>query len=342
MNDRAITIKALKQLQNQTGLVGQVNGYAPASAGCDNAEALIVFDNCSAKLLAQVCDSSSYKGVSKPGINDVLVEAASGFEKLLICDYVSQEDGARLRDAKLNYLDNVGNAYLDITPIYVLIQGNKPKDDFAFDRAAKLYTETGLKVILALLANRDLLNASYRRIADHANVSMGTIGWVLRELKGQGFVLAKNGRSEWLDRDRLIKKWVEEYPTLKEKYLHGIYYVKDQNSWQSIELEKYQAVLGGEIAAVEYSSGFAPRSGEIFIGKHKQNRLIQDLRLREMAQPKGDYRTRVEVMAKFWGHTQKSNLFDNLTHPLISYASLMDSWDPERRGLAEKVAKQFL
>jgi len=340
MNDRAITIKALKQLQSQTGLIGHVSGYT--SPGCEYGEALIMFDNCGAKLVVEIRESVSYTGVSKPNINDVLPEAESGYTKLLICDYVSEEDGLRLRDAKINYLDKVGNAYLDITPIYVLIQGKKPKDDFALDRAAKLYTETGLKVILALLANRDLLNASYRKIADHANVSMGTIGWVLRELKGQGFVVAKNGRSEWLDRDRLIKKWVEEYPTLKEKYLHGIYYVKEENWWQSIELEKYQAVLGGEIAAVEYSSGFASRSGEIFIGKHKQNRLIHDLHLREMAQPEGDYRTRVEVLQKFWGHTQSSNLFDNLTHPLISYASLMDSWDPERRALAEKVAKQFL
>lgn len=224
-------------MQSQTGLIGQVSRYAPASAGCENGEALIKFENCSAKLVAQVRESVGYTGVSKHGVNDILTEAASGFKKLLICDYVSEEDGVRLRDEKINYLDNVGKAYLNITPIYVLIQGKKPKDDFALDRAAKLYTETGLKIILALLANRDLLNASYRKIADHVNVSMATIGWVLRELKGQAFVLTKNGRSEWLDRDRLIKKWVEEYPTLKEKYLHGIYYVKDQNWWQSIELE---------------------------------------------------------------------------------------------------------
>lgn len=337
MNERTITTKALNQLEFQTGLVGRVSGYAPASAGCAHGEALIKFDNCNAKLVAELREWAAHGGASK-----VLAEVTNGYKKLLICDYVSDDEGARLRESKINYLDNVGNAYLDIPPIYVLIQGKKPKDNFALDKMAKLYTETGLKVILALLANKGLLNANYRMIADHANVSMGTIGWVLRELKNQSFTVHQNGQTEWLNRTRLIKKWVEEYPTLKEKYLHGVYYTEDPDWWQSIELEKYRAVLGGEIAAVDYSSGFVPSSGEIFVGKHKQGCLIRDLGLVHSNQPQGKHRTRIEVLSKFWGQTEGMNLFDNLAHPLINYASLMDTWDPKSRDLAGKIAKQFL
>jgi len=337
MNQRAITTKALNQLEFQTGLVAHVSGYAPAAASCEQGDALIRFENCNAKLVTE-----SHESAERITVDKLSTTLASGYKKLLICDYVSDDQGARLREAKINYLDNVGNAYLDISPIFVLIQGKKPKDDFALNRAAKLFTETGLKVILALLANQGLLNGSYRKIADHANVSMGTIGWVLRELKHQGFTVAKNGQTEWLNRARLIKKWVEEYPTLKAKYLYGTYYVKDQYWWRSLELEKYQAVLGGEIAAVDYSSGLEPTSGEIFVGKHKHDSLIRDLGFVEMDQAQGEFRTRVDVLDKFWGQTEGMNLFDNLAHPLISYASLMDTWDPKSRDLAGKIAERFL
>lgn len=338
MNERTITTKALNQLAFQTGLVGRVSGFAPTPAGSDQGqgEALIRFDKSNAKLVAEL-----RKWDANGGIGQVLDQVTDGYKKLLICDYISDEEGARLRDAKINYLDNVGNAYLDIPPVYVLIQGKKPKDSFGLDRADKLFTETGLKVIFALLANKDLLNANYRKIADHANVSMGTIGWVLRELKHQGFSGLKGGRTEWKNRGMLLKKWVDEYPCLKEKNLVGVYYASRQNWWQTIELENYDALLSGQIAGVDYDSGFSPQAGEIFIGKHKQGSLVRDLGLLKTNKPDGEHRYRVDVYRKFWGQTEKMNLFNNLVHPLISYASLMDTWDPTSRDIAAKIAKQL-
>jgi len=336
MNERAITTKALNQLACQTGLVAHVSGFASTETGHDQGEALIKFDKSNAKLIAELRKWDASGGVGK-----IVDEVTNGYKKLLICDFISDEEASRLRESKINYLDNVGNAYLDIPPVYVLIQGKKPKDNFGLNRADKLFTETGLKVILALLANPGLLNTNYRKIADCANVSMGTIGWVLRELKHQGYTKQLGAQTEWKNRHRLIAKWVEEYPTLKEKNLIGVYYTKKENWWQAIELERYDALLGGQIAAVDYNSEFSPESGEIFIGKHKQASLISDLELIESDHSEGDFRTRIEIYKKFWGQTQESSLFDNLVHPIISYASLMDTWDPQSRDLARKIAKQL-
>jgi len=336
MNERAITTKALNQLAFQTGIVGRVSGFAPAPEGCDQGEALIKFDKSNAKLIAEL-----RKWDANGGLGKVVDQVTEGYQKLLICDYISDEEGARLRESKINYLDNVGNAYLDIPPVYVLIQGKKPKDSFALDRADKLFTETGLKVILALLANKDLLNANYRKIADHANVSMGTIGWVLRELKHQGYTGYRDGQVAWKNRGMLVKKWVDEYPCLKEKNLVGVYYTSQQDWWQTIKLDEYEALLGGQIAGVDYQSDFVPESGEIFVGKHKQGSLVRDLQLLEADQPQGKHRYRIEVYKKFWGMTEEINLFDNLVHPLISYASLMDTWHPISRELASKMSKQI-
>lgn len=337
MNEIALTTKALNQLEFQTGLVGRVQGYAPAEDGCEQCEALIQFNNTNTQLVADLREWATLGDVSK-----VIDQVRRGYDKLLICDYIGDEEAQRLREAKVNYLDNVGNAYLDLPPVFVLIQGKKPRDSFVLDKAAKLFTETGLKVIFALLANRDLLNANYRKIADCASVSMGTIGWVLRELKSQGFTHESSGVLSWQNRDRLIKKWVEEFPTLKSKYLIGSFYTNNENWWQTIDLDKYNALLGGEIAAVNYADDFRPRSGEVYVGRYKHGRLVRDLELVDTDHGNGEYSTSIDVYNKFWGCTDDSNLFDNVTHPLISYASLMDTWDPKSRELATKIAEKFL
>jgi len=186
MNERELTAKALNQLEFHTGLVATVTESATADkSGQHCADALIQFDNSNAKLVAELKKWGADGDTA--AVVDHVAAMTGGSDKILISDYINDEMGTRLREAKVNYLDRAGNAHLDIAPIYVLIQGKVPKDVAILDKTARLFTETGLKVIFALLANPGLLNASYREVANHANVSMGTIGWVLRGLKEQDY-----------------------------------------------------------------------------------------------------------------------------------------------------------
>jgi len=114
MNEIKLTTKALNQLHFNTGIVGRVTEYAPLIGVNSDNNALIQFDN-----------------TETP--------------------YVNEDLGERLREAKINYLDKVGNAYLNVSPIFVLIQGKSPKDKVASDKASRLFTENGQKVIFALL-----------------------------------------------------------------------------------------------------------------------------------------------------------------------------------------------
>ncbi|WP_189398712.1 type IV toxin-antitoxin system AbiEi family antitoxin [Arenicella chitinivorans] len=336
MNTRTITVKALNQLQFHTGLVAQVS-QTDASVG----GALIQFDNSNARLLAELREWAT-SGGTRNLIQELSQETRSGYDKLLICDYISDEEGARLRAANVNYLDNVGNAYLDIPPIYVLIQGKKPKERFDADRGSKLFTETGLKVILALLADGNLLNASYRSIADHASVSMGTIGWVLRELKNQGFIRSHGNQYRWLDRELLLRKWVDAFPDLKQKHLLGSYYCRHADWWKSIDLGRYEAVLGGELALAGAFPGFQPASGEIYVGRFKRDKLVRELKLSDVASAKSAQCVRVDVYSRFWGQMSDTNLFSQYAHPLINYASLMETWDPDVRKLATELVSDYL
>ncbi len=348
MNERSIVNRALEQLKFQTGLVGRVS-RSDLSDLAENdlgnpSKARVKFDSIKKYLVTHLQEG----GISGKAMQELL-DAANGADNLVISDYVNDEEAEKFRESNINYLDNVGNAYLNIPPIYVLIQGKKPRDSYALDRASKLFTETGLRVILALLINESLLNSSYRRIADHAGVSMGTIGWVLRELKSQGFTTYKKGRYAWALRVKLVKMWVDEYPALREKYSFGRYFTQDSNWWKTADLSRYEGVLGGDVTASKTVREFTPSNAEVFVGKHKQTQFIRDLGLipaseieRLGAKIAEQGLIQVEVLSKFWGHESSKDLFTNRVHPILTYASLMDSWNPKSRELAAKVAREFL
>lgn len=341
MNERELTVRALNQLEFHTGLVAKVTdfGYLDNRSSSD---AHIQFDNSNAKLVAQLKRWEDDKDAE--AVIEQVCAASQGKAKILISDYINDELGARLRAAKVNYIDKVGNAHLDISPIFVLIQGKVPKESFSLDRTVKLFTETGLKVICALLSNDNLLNANYRTIADHANVSMGTIGWVLRELKDQGFTAEEYRERTWKNKPKLIETWVAEYPKLRAKHQLGVHYSQDPCWWQSIDLTKYDAVLGGELAMINYAhaNNLKPREGLIYINQYQRRHLIKDLRLILPEHAGSNDFAKIEIRSKFWGKTQKLDLLSNTTHPFITYADLMDTWDPINIKLAKQLADKYL
>ncbi len=364
MNERTVANRALEKLRFQTGIVGRVTGAQNSLSESQAPEAVVSFNRSNAELIAHLPN----KPIDSRTMLELL-EVAKGQGNLVIGDYINDDDAQRFRESDINYLDNVGNAYLNVAPLYVLIQGRKPQDNLSINKAAKLFTETGLRVIFALLVREDLLNASYRKIADQAGVSMGTIGWVLRELKNQGFIATRKSRHAWIQRNKLVKLWVEEYPSLRIKFSVGCYYTQDVNWWKHCHLSQYGGVLGGDVSAIALAMDFHPTKAEVFIDKHRHNDLIRDLdliaakeieRLGSKVAEQG--LAKIEIMNKFWGEdlaskvaSQVDNMADqqNKTgqqnkmdqrkvHPLLTYASLMDSWDPKSRELAANLAREFL
>jgi len=170
---------------------------------------------------------------------------------------------------------------------------------------------------------------------------MSMVGWVLRELKDHGFTVESIKKRCWNDRMRLIKEWVEDYPMLRSKIHLGKYYTQDENWWKTVDLNKYGAVLGGEISATNYADKFKPKLGSIYVGKNKEASLIRDLQLVSVDDLNGSVPANVEILSKFWGDAEDNTLDNKLTHPLITHADLMDTWDPKCREIAEKIADLY-
>ena len=341
MNERELTT-VLNQFKLQTGLSARVMDYTPLVAKEGYANAMIQFDRSEHSLLAHINEwgIDSFETNTLGGAELV---SDCNREKILITEYINDELGQRLRELKYNYLDKAGNAFLDIAPVYVLIEGKSLRVASLDNKTPRLFNETGLKVIFALLATPELLNANYRKIADYANVSMGTIGWVLRELKSQGFTKEVFRITQWNDKPGLIKKWTEEYPKLRVKNHIGTYQVKNKGWWKELDLIKYQVVLGGELAALEYKPDDDIRNSTIYVDRLKRGSLIRDLELVKVEKHNHscDQSVSIELMERFWGSPDRSMANNTVTHPLITYADLMGAWKSTSRETAHQIAEHY-
>ena len=111
---------------------------------------------------------------------------------MLLADYINPNMGERLKEAHIQFIDTAGNAYINQPPVYIYIKGNRPELNVGERGKAKTgraFQATGMKVVFAFLRDKNLINAPYRHIAEQAQVALGTVGWVIRDLVAQGFLL---------------------------------------------------------------------------------------------------------------------------------------------------------
>jgi len=108
---------------------------------------------------------------------------------ILVADYVNPNMAERLKKEDIQFIDTAGNAYIKAMPLYIFIKGNRqPHIEIQKkEEKTRAFAQTGLKVVYAFLCNPELVNAPYRQIAETADVALGTVGWVVYDLKEAGF-----------------------------------------------------------------------------------------------------------------------------------------------------------
>lgn len=139
---------------------------------------------------------------------------------LIIGNHVSRRSAAAFRDADVQFIDSLGNAFIRFGGVLVEVQGrvgpmdHVPKSNH---RAARRQQPTNMfstrrsQVILALLAWPELSIGTIREIADAAGVSVGQAHNALTQLENAGF-FAPSSKS--LDHvDELLDYWTAAYPT---------------------------------------------------------------------------------------------------------------------------------
>lgn len=144
---------------------------------------------------------------------------------LVVADYLNPNLAAKLREAGINYLDTTGNLFLKrARNLYLQVEGKKPSAPVA-GLKTRLFQPSGLTLLFGLLTEPQSINYPYRRLAEEAGVALGTVGWVMRDLRNNHFLEpAGKDQLRLVKTEDLTAQWVQGYArTLRPKILVGEY-----------------------------------------------------------------------------------------------------------------------
>jgi len=267
---------------------------------------------------------------------------------VLVADFINPNMAKKLRAANVQFIDTAGNAFLNIPPTYIYIRGNRPANleptkagrTEAFGRA---FTATGLKVVYAFLCDPDLVNAPYRDIAEAAGVAIGTVGWVINDLKADRYIAdfrRRRGR-RLIEYRALLDRWTEAYPEkLRPKNIIGIFEAPNDKWWKEVDIRDFRAFWGGEIAGAKLTDFLTPEVATIYVAEGEETKLIMALRLRTAHRRKFGQETGLTYLYRaFWPHTEDR---DELVDPVLAYADLIATADTRNREVANLIFENHI
>ena len=255
---------------------------------------------------------------------------------LLITRYVQPQLAKALRDLHIQFIDTVGNAYIDDPPTLIFIRGNKSQPILVFMPEEDMLGRAGTQVIFALLCKRELCNAPYRDIAEQAQVALGAVAKVMKDLAAQGFLVELNDKQRRLVRRKeLLDKWLNAYAKkLRPKKFIDRYKATKPDFWQQAEIDRFDAQWGGEVAAYRLTRYLKPEIVTIYTRKPIHN-LILNLKLRQ--DKNGD----IELRERFW-KCENPELDKTMVPPLLVYADLMATGETRNIETAKQLYNDYL
>lgn len=256
---------------------------------------------------------------------------------MIVTDYMNPQMAERFRERDIPFIDAAGNAYINEHRLYIYITGRKLAAQATTRRLpTRAFQPTGLKLVFAFLCHPELVNAPYREIAQAAQVALGTVGWVITDLKNMGHLIEMGKRGRRLaNKEKLLARWVEAYPEqLRPKLIIGRYQAAEHDWWQRAPLHALNAYWGGEVAAAKLTQYLKPEFVTIYTTKAPEQLLLQN---KLQKTPDGD----VEILKAFWGDEQKWPEGD-IAPPLVVYADLLATADPRNIETARMIYEREL
>lgn len=255
---------------------------------------------------------------------------------LIVTEYITPQIADILKDLNLFFIDTVGNAYINEPLLYVFIKGKKPQVPLKKETQKRLFKPSGLKIIFALLNNPEMVNNTYRYIAKTGDVALGTVGWLIRDLKNMGFCieLGKQNR-KLMNLKHLFNRWVEAYPEqLRPKLKIEKFEAINQNWWKGINLNNYGAYWGGEVAAAHLTGYLKPAKVTIYTNQPIGKLVIKN-RLRKTENGN------IEILTPFWKFNYDTK-DRGIVPPMLVYADLMTTGDSRSIEAAGFIYEKYI
>lgn len=270
---------------------------------------------------------------------------------LVLADRLSPTSTAMLRGANAMFVDQRGNSYFNVGPMYVDIQGRTKDASASTQRSvtarqritpANIFAPKRAQVSAVLLSYPGTVHVPLRDLADAASVSYGTASHTLHILQEAGYLEESGmGHGFALDRvDAFIDAWADAYPAGLGAHLN-MYNGEGDISQLASEPLGY---VSGEQAVPELVSGGA--TADIYV------RTDDDLKaLIRKGQIRRSVNGNIHIKKAFWSkpldvvHTESvpSGPFKHWYRApkLLTYTDLRASTDPRLHEVAANVKSEI-
>lgn len=259
---------------------------------------------------------------------------------IVIAESILPKTRELLREEEINYLDINGNCFIigenpkENLFLYLDGQKNKVYHKETYNRP---FTKAGLKVVYQFLLNPDLINQTYREIAERAGIAIGNIKQIIDRLKEEGFLLRKNKNEFALIKTQdLLDKWTKAYgDRLKPALEIGTFRFLNPNDflhWQNIHLDLKKTCWGAEPAANLWTNYLNPGVLTLYTEETRLD-LIKKYKL--IPEINGN----VKVYRKFW---KPDDTTENKVNPLLTYADLILTEDMRCLETAHMIYDKFI
>lgn len=260
------------------------------------------------------------------------LQALKQYQPLLVADYISQPLANRLTHAQLQFIDSAGNGYLHAPPLYFSRSGNRPAK--APPLPNRCVQNAGLRVLYQLVKRPELAQGTYREIAAEAQVALGSVGPVLKDLQRKKILTpAETGQRRVLDHAQLHQLW-ETYFIQKLRPRLQIERCTPTRPWRVESLPSLiktsrleeDIILGGELAASFYCDDIKAHSATLHVEQSRALKLMLQLRL--TPDPQGC----IDVVANSMpnsAYSQRSAEGLLLAEPFLVHAELMSAEQPQ-------------
>lgn len=268
-----------------------------------------------------------------------LAEARSGL--IVFAPAVGRVLGDAFEHGGVNFVDVAGNCFLRLGDRYIArIQGRR---GMSGKRVGKALRAPAYRALLAVMIQRDLIDASSRTIAAEAGVSPQTAIDLRKYLVEQGYVLRTRNRHVWApQRDgEVMTLWLTGYSTtLAPSLAIGRFRAKETDP---AELEKrIEPILdgagvwgyGGGAAAQRLTGYYRGDQTKIYVTDSPADLAT---RLRFAKDESGPI-----FLARAPGRLALRSPQPRCVHPLVAYADLLAEGQDRARDAARELYEQFI
>jgi hypothetical protein len=260
---------------------------------------------------------------------------------LLLARYLSDPLIDSFVSEGIEFVDTVGNIYLNSRAAYILVRGNRlPKTEISNKSA---FTPAGLQLVYILLRDPKLLNTKYRSLAELTGISLGAVSGAIQNLDNSGYLQRqKGGGYQITDYHKLLSFWELGYAEkLRERFLVGTFTCGSNRSFEELTKEILHRAtmgdyaIGGELGAAIATDYLNPTRVTLHVKDSRQ--VILQLRLRP--DPQGE----VTILQQFG--TQNAWVGDSsnsLVDPLLMRGELLVENNSRLRETAALLFERFI